>query len=122
MKDNQADIEINSKFGFNVVEAYHLGNIGLVFQDQGKLEEALEFFQKALKIFTKLGYTISSARTMMNLGEIYSRLAEMREWEKNCKFAHDYLKRASEISIEYEQDEITEYIQNLLSRLKDICF
>ena len=48
-----------------------LGNIGIVYRIQGKLTEALKFFQQALDICRKIGYKKGEANALDNIGIVY---------------------------------------------------
>ena len=51
-------------------EAAALGNIGLIFQDQGKYDEAMEHHQAALAIHRELGHRQGEANQLGNIGII----------------------------------------------------
>jgi len=51
-----------------------LNNIGLVYQDWGKPEKALEYYQKALNIFEDLKDERSSAIVKKNINEAKANL------------------------------------------------
>ena len=48
-----------------------MGNIGLIHQDRGELDEALKYHKKAMKIDKELGYRQSEATQLGNIGLIY---------------------------------------------------
>jgi tetratricopeptide (TPR) repeat protein len=76
-----------------------LGNIGLIYSDLGKPDEALKYHQDALAIDRKIGYEQGIANQLGNIGLIYSSLGKPDE-------ALKYLKDALAIhrKIGYEQD------------------
>ena len=53
--------------------AHTLNNIGILYSDQGKLDEALESYNKALTIHQKIGKeSIHWANTFHNIGVVYN--------------------------------------------------
>src|SRR5690606_31841205 len=51
--------------------ALSLNNLGLVYQDSGRFEEALEAFSEALSIRREIGDASGMAQTLNNLGTIH---------------------------------------------------
>ena len=51
-----------------------LVNIGLIYSDLGKSDEALEYLNKALEIDRRIGYKRGIANALGNIGNIYSGL------------------------------------------------
>jgi tetratricopeptide (TPR) repeat protein len=48
-----------------------LNNLGLVYQNQGKLDDAIACYEKSLEIFRQLGYDQGIAQNLGNLGIVY---------------------------------------------------
>ena len=48
-----------------------LGDLSTVLYHAGELDKALEFVEKTLKIFKDMGNRIESARTLMNIGDVF---------------------------------------------------
>ena len=67
-----------------------LGNIGLIYSDQGELDEALKYHQEALAIHKEVGYRQGEANQLGNIGLIYSDQGDLAA-------ALKYLKEALEI-------------------------
>lgn len=67
--------------------AMWLGNLGLVYQTRGKLDRAVEFFDKALAINTELGSKEGMANQYGNLGIVYETRGNLDQaiesWEKS---------------------------------------
>ena len=56
-----------------------LGNIGRVYADQGKLQEALKSHEKALATFKEIGNPLGRADVLMNIGRVYFNQDKKRE-------------------------------------------
>ena len=56
-----------------------LGNIGNIYHNLGKPDEALEYYQQALEINRKLGYEQGAARNLNNIGTLYNELGKPDE-------------------------------------------
>ncbi len=56
-----------------------LGNIGNIYHNQGKPDEALEYYQQALEINKKLGYEQGIAHNLSNIGTVYNDLGKHDE-------------------------------------------
>jgi tetratricopeptide (TPR) repeat protein len=56
-----------------------LGNIGNIYHNQGKPDEALEYYQQALEINKKLGYEQEIAHNLSNIGTVYNELGKHDE-------------------------------------------
>ena len=48
-----------------------LSELGVIFYHLGELEKALEYYEKALKIFKEMGSRIETAQTLMNIGAVF---------------------------------------------------
>jgi tetratricopeptide (TPR) repeat protein len=78
----------NPSFNNNIAGTYH--NLGMVAQEQRRFEEAIDFYNKALKIFEDAGDFYSAASTYHNLGRVAE---ERRRFEE----AIDFYKTALQI-------------------------
>ncbi len=67
-----------------------VGNIGLIYSDLGKPDEALNYLKEALEIHRKIGYEQGIANQLGNIGLIYHDVGKPDE-------ALNYLKEALEI-------------------------
>lgn len=67
-----------------------INNIGNIYSDLGKPDEALKFLEKALEIDRRIGYEQGIAIDLGNIGAIYSDLGKPDE-------ALKFLKEALEI-------------------------
>jgi len=56
-----------------------LGNMGIVFQAQGNLEEAFEHYQQALDIDREIGYKKGEASALCNMGNVYEIQGKLKE-------------------------------------------
>jgi tetratricopeptide (TPR) repeat protein len=74
-----------------------LGNIGNIYHNQGKPDEALEYYQQALEINKKLGYEQGIAHNLSNVGTVYNDLGKHDE-------ALKFQEEALEISRKIEDE------------------
>jgi len=65
-----------------------LNNIGAVYQDLGKEQKALEFFNQALELRRALGERLDEAITLTNIGSVYGDLGE---WQKALEYSRQAL-------------------------------
>ncbi|HCL90627.1 MAG TPA: hypothetical protein DHW70_04845, partial [Candidatus Atribacteria bacterium] len=56
-----------------------LGNIGNIYHNLGKPDEALEYYQQALEINRKLGYEQGTVHNLNNIGTLYNELGKYDE-------------------------------------------
>ena len=56
-----------------------LGNMGNAYQIQGKLKEALEYYQQALTIHRKIGNKEGEANALGNIGNVYQTQGKLKE-------------------------------------------
>jgi tetratricopeptide (TPR) repeat protein len=75
-----------------------LGNIGNIYHNLGKPDEALEHYQQALEINRKLGYEQGTAHNLNNLGTLYNELGKHDE-------ALKYQEEALEISKKFKDEQ-----------------
>lgn len=102
------DEELGNKNGI----ARHLGNIGVVYEQQNDYPKALDYYFKALKMDEELGRKSGIAADLGNIGSLFTRTGKFKE-------AEVYLKKAiaidSAIDAKYELMQFEE----LLSQLYD---
>jgi tetratricopeptide (TPR) repeat protein len=69
--------------------ANHYGNLGGVYQIQGKLDKAIEFYQKSLVINEALGRKEGIAANYGNLGIVYRTQGKLDKakhyWQKSLQ-------------------------------------
>ena len=75
-----------------------LGNIGNIYHNLGKPDEALEYYQQALEINRKLGYEQGTAHNLNNIGTLYNELGKYDEALK-CQ------EEALEISKKFKDEQ-----------------
>jgi len=75
-----------------------LGNLGNIYHNLGKPDEALEYYQQALDINRKLGYEQSTAHNLNNIGTLYNELGKQEEALK-CQ------EEALEISKKFQDEQ-----------------
>lgn len=71
-----------------------IGNIGVVFHEQGNFAKALEYYFKALKINEEIGNKQSKAANFGNIGIVYDDLGD---YSKALEYYFDALKIYNEI-------------------------
>jgi tetratricopeptide (TPR) repeat protein len=74
------------------------GNIGNIYHNLGKPDEALEYYQQALEINRKLGYEQGTAHNLNNIGTLYNELGKHDEALK-CQ------EEALEISQKFKDEQ-----------------
>jgi tetratricopeptide (TPR) repeat protein len=87
-----------------------LGNIGLIYSDNGDLEEALKYHKEALEIDREIGYTQGVANQLGNIGLIYSDKGDLEE-------ALKYLKEALEIFKEIGYKQGIDIVQSNIDKI-----
>ena len=85
-------------------EAAFLGNIGVIYKNQGKLDEALKYHQQSLEIHKAIGNKLGQANQLGNIGNIY------------------YLKGKLDEALKYQQQalEIDKAIGNKLGQANQL--
>ncbi|MHA1278945.1 MAG: tetratricopeptide repeat protein [Candidatus Helarchaeota archaeon] len=68
-----------------IAGTYH--ELGMVFQDLGNYEEALDYYQKSLQLSEKLKYAQGCAKTLHQIGTLYEERGEVI-------MANEYYQRA----------------------------
>lgn len=70
-----------------------LGNLGLIYSDLGRPDEALKYHREALEIDREIGYQQGIASDLGNIGVIYRGLGKSEEALKHHKDALEIFKR-----------------------------
>ena len=100
-----AGLQLARKKGDEEFEGNFLGNIGNVYANQGKLEEALKSYQQALEIDKQIGNPLGEAAALCNIGSVYFQQGKLEEALKP-----------------YQQAlEIHKKIGNSLGEAQDLC-
>ncbi len=86
----RSGLEIAEEKDASEYKGAFLGNIGIVYKDQGKLKQALESFQQALEIHHRIGNLLGEANALGNIGIVYGQQGELNQ-------ALDYHQQALEI-------------------------
>ena len=79
-------------------------NIGNVYREQGKLDEALKFYQEALAIHKEIGDHLGQADTLYNIGKFF--------YFSQGKYG-DALKRLNEARTIFSQIGATERLHRV---------
>jgi len=61
------------------IKGLTLGNLGNVYQAQGRWDQAIECYQESLRIFRELGDRDGEQRTIGNQGELYLKQGQWQE-------------------------------------------
>jgi len=72
----QQALEIQQEIGYRMGEAGTLNNIGSIYKDLSRYEQALEYFHQALPIWQEIGNKEGVAATLQNFGEILELLGK----------------------------------------------
>lgn len=83
-------------------KASALGNLGLIYQDKGDLDQGLKYFEKALKIYQKIGFREGEVSVLCDIGGIYK---ERRDVENALRYQQAALTIAKET--DFKQGEAT---------------
>ena len=92
-----------------------LANIGLIYRDLGKRDEALRYHQDALKIHREIGHKQGEAADLGNIGLIYSAKGDL---DNALKYHQDALKILEESRLVYGRDIITDAIERIEKRAR----
>jgi tetratricopeptide (TPR) repeat protein len=68
-------------------------NIGEVYRDQGRLQEAFEQFEEALQIFSRMQYVYGMAHVKIELGRVGVRIGSLPVAMQNIQEAIDIFRR-----------------------------
>ena len=71
LKSYEAAMAIYIEMSNPLGQANVLNNIGMVYGDQGKLEEALKSYETAMAIYIEIGYPLGRAKALNNIGVVY---------------------------------------------------
>jgi tetratricopeptide (TPR) repeat protein len=128
----EASRSLNDRHG----EAYQLENLGLIYRNQGKLDEALKYHKASFEIYKEIGYRKGEATNLGNIGLIYKiqgRLDEaLRCFQSSLKIHKEIGFRLGEgsqlgyIGLIYddrgELDEAMKYYQDSLKIHREIGY
>ena len=87
-------ISISKKLGDIRGEGYGLSNAAECYASKGQLETALDYCERALKIFTKMDEKRMVANTMMVYGIVYGYKSD---WASSFKYFNDSIEIAKSI-------------------------
>jgi len=87
-----------------------LGNIGIIYSDLGKPEEALKYHKEALEIDRKIGYEQGIASDLGNIGLIYRDLGKLRD-------ALTFLKESLDIFKEIKAESEIKIAEGIIKRI-----
>ncbi len=93
-------------------EAAFLNNLGLVYQDKGEWDRAIEFYQQSLEISEKVGDEVGMAPTYNNLGSVYQ---DKGEWDRAIEFYQQSLEIREKVG-DVIGESITRYNMALILR------
>ncbi len=79
MNYSEDALKIRKEIRFREGEARALGNAGLIYEDKGDLDQALEYLNEALKIFEEIGMQPNVEQTLRNIKRVEE---EQKEWKK----------------------------------------
>jgi serine phosphatase RsbU (regulator of sigma subunit)/tetratricopeptide (TPR) repeat protein len=97
---NQLQILLKNNFSVKETKALQinlasaLNNIGLIYEDEGDILKALDYFNKSLKINKEIGDKKGIANSSSNIGSIYNRQGDI---PKALEYLHKSLKISEEI-------------------------
>jgi tetratricopeptide (TPR) repeat protein len=69
-------LKIKREIGYKQGEANSLGNIGLIYEAKGDLDQALKYLNEALKIFEEIGMTVQIEQTKRNIERISQQMKQ----------------------------------------------
>jgi tetratricopeptide (TPR) repeat protein len=78
-------LKLNEELGRKEGMANQLGNIGIVYQNKGELDKALEYYGKALKLNEELGKKGGIAAELGNIGNVYKIKGELLDYYLDAK-------------------------------------
>ena len=76
-------LALSKSIGNPLNEASSLCNIGLIYSDKGKLDDALNYYQQTLAINKALGNPLIQASALNNIGNVYKRTGKL-DLALNC--------------------------------------
>lgn len=79
------------------LQAQAMGNLGLLFLDRFRLDEAIYWFQRAYDVFIGLGASTNAAKTIGNLGQCSYQLGDSEKALKYFTDATDGLTKAGDM-------------------------
>jgi len=105
--------ELGIKEGIGV----QLESIGIIYEFKGQLAKALEYLKNALGFFQKIGNRIETARTLMNMGDIFikrkdkKRAMECYQEAQSLATGSYFLESINERLQTLDEEVIAEHIQ-----------
>lgn len=111
-------LKIYDQIGKLPEKATCLNNIGLLYESQGILDQALEFYNQALEIDEIQGDLLNKAISLSNIGRIYE---SQKKFGPALKYFKEALKLFSQIKLEkkllYLKEEAESHINTLKSSI-----
>ena len=110
--DQQA-LVIAREIGDRRSEAADLGNLGIIYKDQGELLKAEDHHRQALVIHREIGDRLAEAQNLGNLGLIY-------EIQGNLAKAEDHQQQALAIAVGHgrlERDPVAHFLRDSFMEL-----
>jgi len=68
--------DLSARLQFKKGKALALKNIGMIYYNQGKYLETLDYWNQSLNMFTSLGDKVGEANMLSNIGAVYSNQTE----------------------------------------------
>ena len=99
--------------------AFCLNNLGIISQEQGKLEQALQFHKRALKLREQVGNPVDIAISLNNIGKIYEQQGKWNQAIKHYSEALSLYKRLGRGFESHVADEL-ELLASGYSQLGEI--
>ena len=87
-----SDTIVKKKYQSSLAEA--LNNIGAIYDDQGKIHAAADFYKQSLEIYDEIGHKLGMATSLNNIGYIYMHLGDI---EAALDYYHKSLKIKEEL-------------------------
>ena len=85
-------------------------NIGVIYQNSGEIEQAIEYHQMSLKLRNKIGNAAGVAMSYTNIGVL-------RAEQDNYQQAIEYLEHSVEISRRIDYKVLSSHNYKLLARI-----
>lgn len=99
--------------------AYEIGSVKL--QKASYMKVAIKAYREALKIRTEEEFSMDYAMTQNNIGNAYSKLAEIEEKALNCKKAIEAYREALKIFTENSYPEYNKIVAGNIKELTNFC-
>jgi tetratricopeptide (TPR) repeat protein len=117
LKYHQDALEIDKEIGFRQGEANSLGNIGVIYQDRGDLDQALKYHREALEINKQIGHKEGEAAQLGNIGLIYKAKGDL---DQALKYMNDALKIFEEIGMPEQIGIVKRNIERISQQMKQM--